>query len=97
MSNRLKSCFWFVLKWTCLLLFEYVRPILSCILGFLILGGFVLLPGNIPDSILGIGMAAYVIIVATLLLALARLLDRIKAAFKNRVARWGKNAEETQK
>jgi hypothetical protein len=75
-------------------LFECIQPILICIFGFLFLGGLVLLPEHIPDSILEIGMAAYVILVVILLLAFVRLLERIEAAFKNRVA--GKNAEEVR-
>ncbi|MDR2688235.1 MAG: hypothetical protein LBB76_00555 [Azoarcus sp.] len=92
MPNRLKSCFWFVLKWTCLFLFEYVSPVLSCLFIFLFVGGLLFLQGRVPDSILGISMAAYVIIFALLLLAFIRLLERIETAFKNRVA--GKNTEE---
>jgi hypothetical protein len=96
MLDCLKRCLWFILRWTCLLLFEYVRPILFCLFVFLFVGGLLFLQGRVPDSILGIGMAAYVLLVAFLLLALARLLDHIKAAFRNRVAGWGKNAKETR-
>jgi hypothetical protein len=92
MPDSLKNRFWRILRWTCLLLFEYVQLILGCIFGLLILGGLLFLPGHLPDSILGIGMIAYIILVVILLLVSAH----IEAAIKARIAKWGKNAEEAR-